>query len=226
LTPERLLSSSGEVSWSADLVVFGAEDADGVPHIWRMTTDGRDLRQVTTGSGEGFSALTPDGQTVTFVRPGSTPPFLTQALRGGEPEPVPASALSSSWRLYSPDGRYILGPGFVGGRRSLRDQDLVVVPAAGGDAIWSRSRDALTYFTWAPKGDAIDLTEMMDGVPSLWRVPLAGGEPRRLTRFATTAELRGIAWSRDGTRLYYTTWQPTSRDVVLITNFRPDGKTP
>jgi hypothetical protein len=51
---------------------------------------------------------------------------------------------------------------------------------------------------------------------------LAGGPARRLTSFTDTS-LSRFAWSSAGRHLYYSRSTTLTRDVVLITNLRPDG---
>jgi Tol biopolymer transport system component len=74
-------------------------------------------------------------------------------------------------------------------------------------------------FAWSPARDAFDVLALRDGVANVWRFPLDGREPSRVTAFTTTSEiLTGFAWSRDGMLAVSRATQ--SSDVVLISNRR------
>lgn len=74
-------------------------------------------------------------------------------------------------------------------------------------------------WSWSPSGDAVDYRQEVNGAVNVWRLPLGGREPRRLTSFAD-AELIDFAWSADGRQLFYVRLKAVSKDVVLITDFR------
>jgi Tol biopolymer transport system component len=221
LTPESLnVSRVPSVSWRGDVVVF--EDRE--KRVWKMTTDGRNLVQVPIMNASTIPiihGLSPDGTTVFFrTKEGDR----MMPVAGGEAVPGPwPSDTSLSDMVYSPDGRYVMAR--PSSRERLMMARKVVLPAAGGPAIWTGGPETSGYSAWAPAGDAIDQVQLADGVGNIWRYPLAGGEPRRLTDF-TEPGLRDFRWSSDGSNLFYSWTRTVSRDVVLITNFLADRKAP
>jgi Tol biopolymer transport system component len=70
--------------------------------------------------------------------------------------------------------------------------------------------------TWAPDGRAIDASDPHDG--NVWRYPIDGTTPRRLTNF-TGGRIRALAWSPDGQRLAVSRGIDRA-DVVLLTNIQ------
>jgi len=57
-----------------------------------------------------------------------------------------------------------------------------------------------------------------NGVSNLWEQPLAGGDPKQLTNFAS-GDIFDFDWSADHKRLLLTRGSLSS-DVVLLRNFR------
>jgi len=215
LTPEGVRVRIGTVfSPTADAVIFDGVE-DGTSYVWRMNSDGSDLRPLTTGMQA--EALTADGQAVRFIRLESDDSISMWrvAVAGGEPERVEPRHRTAR---YSPDERY----------RFTTDRDgqayrVVVEPANGGTVVqsWNLAPAPRPQLAWAPTADAVDVVRETDGIANLWRLPLHGGEPRQLTRFSDPG-LESFVWSDDGLILYYTRSTFVSRDVVLITNFRQD----
>jgi len=216
LTPESFRqANAARVDWASSTVYFDGMRDDGVWHVWRMTTDGRDIRQVTPGDTAMLLALAADGQSLLFVnRLSREQPAWRMPVSGGDPQPVEDLPTPVPFFLgYSPDGRY---------RLRWDSPNWVLEPATGGTEIRRWPARANT-FAWSPTANGIDFMARDDG--NIWRMPLAGGEPRQLTH-VTSPGLQSFAWANDGSTLFYSRSVETTKDVVLLTNFRPDGKTP
>jgi Tol biopolymer transport system component len=71
---------------------------------------------------------------------------------------------------------------------------------------------------WSRDGRAIVYARERDGVGNLWSQPLAGGEPRQLSRFEAD-NIDAFAFSPDGKQVALSRGESSS-DVVLITDFR------
>jgi Tol biopolymer transport system component len=67
--------------------------------------------------------------------------------------------------------------------------------------------------TWSVDGRAIDAVDPRD--QNVWRYPLDGGKPSRITQF-TGGSIRAFAWSWDGQR-FAVSHGSDRADVVLIT---------
>jgi len=205
---------SPQVDWASNTIYFDGIRDDRVRHVWRMTTDGRDLQQVTDGDRASLVALAPDGQSLLFSRaPFGGRGVLRMPVAGGDPEPVEDFPALAMYFGYSPDGRL---------RLRWDSPNWILEPAAGGDEIrrWSGE---VPSFAWPPAGNAVDYMRQIDGVENIWRMPIDGGEPRQLTHF-TTPGLHSFVLSNDGSTFFYTRMVETTSDVVLITNFhRDDG---
>jgi Tol biopolymer transport system component len=71
---------------------------------------------------------------------------------------------------------------------------------------------------WSPDGRGLQFELTRDGSSNLWEQPLAGGEPRQVTKF-TSGRIFDYNWSPDYKRLILTRGSVNS-DVVLLSNFR------
>jgi len=210
-------------------VVF-VSNVDGKLRVWRMDADGSRQTPLTAGPNDFLPVVSGDGRTAFFVR-GDQPsePIYRVPIDGGEPAPVlsmaaagEADTMPPTFLPYflSPDGSLLLGNYWdekegrmrlaivdPGGRRPARRLD---VPVELG----------LTYsFAWAPGGRAITFARFSDGAANIWRQPLDGGAPSRVTNFKGGDSIAVHAWSPDGKMLAMVRVAAT-RDVVVIKDVR------
>jgi Tol biopolymer transport system component len=71
---------------------------------------------------------------------------------------------------------------------------------------------------WAPDGRSLLYVDTPRGVSNVWRLPLAGGPPRQVTRF-DAGQIFAFALTRDGRRLAVARGGIVG-DVVLIRDSR------
>jgi Tol biopolymer transport system component len=210
-------------------VVF-ISDREGGLRVWRMDADGSRQTPLTSGPSDFFPMVSGDGSFVYFT-PISEPDASVRQVPMGGGTPTGAFSPSASDgsdavprsftpHQLSPDGKAILGSYFndaqgrtriaivdPSGRRPARTLD---VPVALG---------LVDSFAWAPDGRAITFPRTSDGVSNIWRQPLEGGSPARVTNFKGGDIIAIHAWSRDGKYLAMVR-TATPRDVVVIRDVR------
>jgi len=205
------------VARNSDLIVFTSLREDKIPHVWKMDTAGGGLSQVTQGTGEEAFGVDPSGRWAYFRRVDTMEVLWRISLAGGEPEKVAEPILD--FVGVSPDGTR-LAYGFFRQEGGIIHSDIAVIPAGGGQPLATLPVPSDVYsFDWSPSGDAIDYVRSIEGEWDIWRQPLAGGEPKRLTDFGSSEQIYDFHWSADGTQLYLARGKDTS-DVVLISDFR------
>jgi Tol biopolymer transport system component len=118
------------------------------------------------------------------------------------------------WSRSSPTGDPFVAPLF----RSTNTK-LALLPIAGGQPLKLFDLPPGVTFRyglrWTPDGKAVAYRDWVNG---LWRQPVDGGSPQRLTGLPKE-KLFAYAWSPDGKQFVFTRGAET-RDVVLIRNFR------
>lgn len=185
-------------------VVFVSTRA-GALNIWRMRTDGTQLKQLTDGTYEDVPSVTPDGRWVIY-RTGSS--VKKVSIDGGDAtELLDKSALcptlSADGRLLAfftsdkPDSRkwhvevYDLG--------SLTPVRRFELPASttpfNGLRVTPDNR-----LRWTPDGSGLAYVSRADGAANVWLQTLAGRAPRQLTYFKD-ANMPSFDWSPDGKHL-------------------------
>jgi Tol biopolymer transport system component/DNA-binding winged helix-turn-helix (wHTH) protein len=181
----------------------------GAFQVWRMQIDGSDPVPLTNGGGKNFPAISPDGKWVLYNTTDDWQLWRV-SIDGGE-----SMRLSDSYALFpsiSPDGKMIACLGrndskavlrilpFEGGR-PLKTFDLAAPSFSGNRIQWTRDGKAVIYGT------------EQDGVTSVFRQPLSGGEPAVVMKFED--ELADFSYSHDGQSLAVARggWQ---HDIVLI----------
>ena len=206
-------------AWAPDGTIVFDSERTGCRHLFRITTDGSGLTQITkeAGSAEQDVSFSPDGGRIAYehyscdverdfgiqvaAADGSNPVALNQ------PFPLHSTAGESD-AAFSPDGKSVA---FV---RSVDDTHgaVWVVPAVGGEARRLTNDDfGAAYPRWSPDGKQILFGgQRAAGVEdhALWVVQAVGGDPHRLfKRDAATWELEG-EWSPDGLQIVIGVYTP------------------
>lgn len=215
---KRELVSTGSVGWPAvspdgrTLTFVGSRgDQTG---IWRANADGSSPALLAPVVGAQSLVFAPDGRSVFFTAPLTGQPSTYRlAIDGGAPQRIDALLFRAG---ISPDGTRLAG---VYRREERSPLELGIVSLSGarlqgfpdvyfatgtGTVQWDRKGEALLYTT----------AERMN----VWRQPLAGGAPQKVTnfsdlvisRFAVSPDGRSIALSRGS----------VTRDAYLVSNFR------
>jgi Tol biopolymer transport system component len=196
------------------VVVFhGGHQATTPPQIFTLSVaDGR-TTQVTRESGALDGVLSPDGRTVFFQRYPPTPArLLSVPVDGGTAVPL-FEASSIFGYAPSPDGTelaVVSTPG-VGLPRTVS-----LMPVGGGTPRTIFTTGATLFgVKWYPSGNAQLLLMDQNRQTNLFRLDLAGGEPRQITHF-TRGNIANPAFSPDGRRLAYYRGASES-NIVLLT---------
>ena len=184
----------------------------GARHELRiMEIDGSGVRTLLEIDPSNYStaALSPDGQWAVVPRDGG----LWRVPLDGD-EPTRLTELPGFLPAVSPDGTRIafyLSRGRIG-----------ILPSTGGEL--ERTLDALAlaanagaFLRWTDDGTALLVNSAPGDRANIWRLPLDGGEARRLTRFGD--EL--LFWfepTPDGQNLLVSTGR-LSRDALLLRNY-------
>ena len=98
---------------------------------------------------------------------------------------------------------------------------LMLVPAAGGDAIRILSFPSMyrsRNIRWSADGKALIYIESRNRVDNLWMQPIDGGPARQLTNFESDRIFR-FDVSRDGGAFSFARGSEDS-DVVMVSDFR------
>ncbi|MGE5358370.1 MAG: protein kinase domain-containing protein [Bacteroidales bacterium] len=210
----RRLTTSAEpdlnaVATSGNRFVVFVSYRDGRWQLWRMEPDGSRQTQLTHGAVDVSPVSSADGRTVYYVR-GDVPgkPLFAVPIEGGEPVPVASltpqeggGGFPPGFSPYalSPDGTRLLGV--------FWDQPLGRTRVAVAWLSENRSAQILNVpapltgysFAWTPDGRAItNIASGADRVPNIWRQPLDGSAPSRLTNYATHDLIVAHDWSHDG----------------------------
>lgn len=218
--PRRLTNDTGGANWSprttpdGRYVVFVSTRA-GRQNIWRMDADGSNPFRLTSGVTDGRPSVSPDGRWVFYTNEEVSPSAIERvSIDGGEVSRVPSSYAVGALAV-SPDGRWLAYAHYDEERGWMTG----VLPASGGEVVrlfgWHGFR-GLTR--WTPDSRALLFIENRHPVANLFRQPLAGGEPARVTSFKED-RVMNFDLSPDGRTLALARGNHYS-DVVLITNFR------
>lgn len=189
-------------------IVFISNRA-GAFQVWRMQIDGSDPVSLTNGGGKNFPAISPDGKWVLYNTTDDWQLWRV-SIDGGEP-----TRLSDSYALFpsiSPDGKMIACLGRNDSKAVLR-----ILSFEDGRTLKTFELAAPTFSSnriqWTRDGKAVIFGTEDDGVTSILRQPLSGGQPTVVMKFED--ELADFSYSQDGQSLAVARggWQ---HDIVLI----------
>ena len=208
LTLNSATNDAPTVTPDGRYIVFISNRA-GAFQVWRMQIDGSDPVALTNGGGKNFPSISPDGKWVLYNTTDDWQLWRV-SIEGGE-----ATRLSDSYALFpsiSPDGKMIACLGRGDSKAVLR-----VLPFEGGRPLKTFDLAAPTFsgnrIQWTPDGKALIYGTEVDGVTSVFKQPLSGGEPVVVMKFED--ELADFSYSHDGQSLAVARggWQ---HDIVLI----------
>jgi Tol biopolymer transport system component len=200
-------------------IVFSSNRTRATRTIWRMDTDGGNLKQLTEGPRDGFPQSSPDGRWVVFQSTSSGPTRARKvSIDGGEPV-----RLIDKWTTnptVSPDGTLV--GCFYREDQPNAPTKVAIIPFAGGDPVKvldiAQSVTGAAGLRWTPDGHALTYIDTINGVSNIWSLPLDGGPPKQVTDFKTD-QIFWFDFSRDGKQLALSRGTQTS-DVILIRDFR------
>jgi Tol biopolymer transport system component len=220
-----------QLTANSDLNVFPTVSLDGrhivfcsnrggdesIFHVWRIDIDGSNPRQLTSGEGEYFPALSADGKWVFYNHLGASdkPVLWKVSTDGGEEKQVTESLAVIA--VASPDGKYIACR-YSDGQPGLKT---AIIPIEGGQPakVFNfppfSSNPQLQPIRWTPDSKALTWLEERGGIWNVWIQPIAGGEAKQATDFKTD-QIFSFAWAKDG-KLVCARGTVTN-DVVLISN--------
>ena len=208
LTLNSATNDAPTVTSDGRYIVFISNRA-GAFQVWRMQIDGSDPVALTNGGGKNFPSISPDGKWVLYNTTDDWQLWRV-SIEGGE-----ATRLSDSYALFpsiSPDGKMIACLGRGDSKAVLR-----VLPFEGGPPLKTFDLAAPTFsgnrIQWTLDGKALIYGTEVDGVTSVFKQPLSGGEPVVVMKFED--ELADFSYSHDGQSLAVARggWQ---HDIVLI----------
>jgi len=187
----------------------------GASEIWRVKSDGGDLRQLTTGGGNSAPHITPDGKWVVYISTREGKNFLSRiSIEGGAETQITDKASSADPRV-SPDGK------FIACRYKQDDKSptqLAIISIAEGKLVKLFDVPRTAYFNqsirWTHDGKAVCYR---DGVNGIWKQDLQGGPPKRLEDLPEE-KLYNFGWSADGKLFAFVRGREIT-DAVLIKNF-------
>jgi Tol biopolymer transport system component/DNA-binding winged helix-turn-helix (wHTH) protein len=163
--------------------------------IYVKLVDGSDALRLTSHPARDSSpAWSPDNRHIAFVRDGTI--FLIAPLGGAERKVADVQAFDIAW---TPDGKsLVVSAGKFGERRILL---LSVDTGQVKELTASPFTEYPVFGDLAPAVSPDGLQLVFVRQSDLYLMPLAGGEPRRLTR--DEGRISGVSWTADGRELVY-----------------------
>jgi eukaryotic-like serine/threonine-protein kinase len=219
LSPEGMEASAPRVARATGRVAFDGRGPDLHSRVFRMEADGSNVAAVTGDSDEGVAAVSPDGEWLLY-RKAADPSVWKVPLAGGPSKRIEIDRAATFNPCYSPRGKTLWVGDLVQGAGRM---EIEFVEMSSADVPTGRRLACPAvceiFLPWklSPSGEAFECLGELDGVYNLWSTPLAGGEPRPVTRFKS-GHVLDFDWSPDGKRLFLWRGDATT-DVVLITNF-------
>jgi Tol biopolymer transport system component len=185
----------------------------GLPSLWRMDTDGGNLKQLTDHEDRG-PRISSDGRWIVFAsfRSGKLA-IWKMPIDGGTA--VQLSDKFADGPDISPDGKLVAA--FYLDEQPGSPWRIMVIPIEGGPIVKTfelpPTVDVRGSVSWTPDGHAVTYIDTR-GTANLWSQPYDGGPPKQLTDFKDVGVWQR-AWSHDGKRLAFVRGTVT-KDVVLI----------
>lgn len=212
ITSAGFLDEKPSATSDGKYIVFQS-NRSGSTEIWRINSDGSDLRQLTFDGKNSVPHSTPDGKAIVYMHAadGANPARLI-SIDGGEARQI-TDAECYNPRV-SPDGNFI-ACGYVDDGKTK----LAILPITGGTPLKLLDIPPTYNFDgsirWTRDGKSVTYRDWMNGI---WSQSVDGGAPKRLAG-VPAEKLYHYEWSPDGKQFAFTRGR-VMRDVVLISDFR------
>ena len=215
LSPPGPAAGTLEVSRDGRTILYRALLEDGRVVLQTADHDGAHAHELRVPNVFNAFVLHPDG---TWFVSMDERGLWHQPIAGGEPTLL-LDQPSTSPAGFSPDGTKLAYFQVVATPDGSVRRDIYVMPAAGGAPLAHLERPpGSEQVKWLPDGEGLAI-RVRDGRGfNLWRLPLDGGKPTKLTDF-DNVPLWAFEISPDGKTLFFTKGVESS-DAVLIENFR------
>ena len=219
---ERIFSSSICPNGGPILLsTFNREDKKTLS-IWRVDSDGRNSKQLTTGKDDEAPVCAADGKSFYYS---DNVAYLVKRgpIDGGSPETVKASAVPNGFMGgalgISADGQWLpevaVSTDSATQATTHRIALLNLLPNAEPAAKFLPARpDVFTNIAFTPDGTSVAYVVGENGVGNIWSQPLDGSPGHMLTNF-TTDPISSFRFSPDGKLLAVSRSHVVS-DVVLL----------
>jgi Tol biopolymer transport system component len=220
--PKPLIASAafdGDARYSPDgaRIAF-ASTRSGQSNIWICSSDGSDLRQMTSLDHGGFTAgspsWSPDGKWIAFDSrsPQSASSIFLQDMSGGKPKRLTGPGPSDIVPSWSRDSHWV----YFSSDRGGGPLQIWKVPAAGGEPVQVTRNGGLESFE---SPDARFLYYTKRGRKSgFWRMPLGSGEETFVPELAAVANRY---WENSPQGIYFVA--PSKAPVLALFHFAGGG---
>ena len=186
-------------AWSPDgkWIVYASDEA-GSRDIWKRPIEGGRSERLTTDdeADEYQPTWSPDGRTVAYASDRDGGSLFLIPADGGDPIQLHYSAgqpIRGDYPLWAPDGKTIVY-NVMG--------DLHGVPFSGGEpSVVVRGTSGTPFAVWGPEGRRLIYWDRTGG--DIHLIELESGEVTPLGLLPSGEEIAGLAWSADGSLLYY-----------------------
>ena len=230
---KQLTSDAGSNTWPVSspdgrYIVFTSNRISRFDdHIFRMNTNGGNVKQLTNGLREWSPRISPDGKWVYYVQVRDKQPFTIckVPIDGGQPVVVataPEGPGGTDIVDVSRDGRVVFEKGQIVGDH--RERTLYLVPQSGGNPIKLLTLPATTgergktWWRFTPDGKSFAFNDTRNGLANIWSIPADGkGKEKPLTNFSPGSFAWRFAWSQDGKQFLMARGNVIN-DGILITN--------
>lgn len=199
-----------------DYLIFASNRA-GTSQLFRIKTDGSDLRQLTAReTASDAPACSQVGKIVLFVSDSSVWSVSTD---GGEPTRLTDYECVAP--SISPDGKYFscIVPSPV----QIENAKLAVVRIEGGAPV--KTFDVIPFgwyyrpARWTADGLALVFAKNVKQIGNLWRQDIAGGPPKQISDFKSEVVFNHV-FTSDGKQILVSRGN-VAVNTVLFRNFRP-----
>ena len=192
-------------------------------NIWRVNTDGSNVKQLTHDRNAYGPKCSPDGKWVYFQNRLENQALERVSIDGGTPEPLPAGQIPNVFTgdvAFSPDGNLLAFSLQHSDTQKLQIAilDTHEVLAKTPRLFLDMAPNANFYLEFTPDSKAIVYEIAGDGVENLYQQSIEGGPARPITHFQNDT-IRHFEFSPDGKTLAVLQRHSDS-DVVLLRDTR------
>jgi eukaryotic-like serine/threonine-protein kinase len=196
---------------------IGSHAGTKVQNIWRVDSNGGNLKQISEGKSDIYPACSPDGRWVYFLDASNNVHLMRVPVDGGKPEVL--SQTPAFGFDISPDGKLAAFPTFISPGAPREILALVPVDSPRDTKYVQPQQPPQGKVRFTADGKALAYPIRDKDADNLWLQPLDGSAGKQISNFKSE-RIQEFHWSADGKQIGLIRGH-TDSDVVLIRDSQP-----
>jgi Tol biopolymer transport system component/DNA-binding winged helix-turn-helix (wHTH) protein len=181
----------------------------GDRQVWRIDFDGRNLTQLTRGTGAGEAKLLADGQTLIYSNYSNAAWTLIKQTANGDTVQI-TDADTQDWDI-SPDEKYLA---YFAIDQQTKKMRLFIRELQNGAMLKTFDVESVNLLHWTPDNQSVTYTRFKEDLTEIVVQPIDGGAERVISTLRGE-HIKNFDWSPDGRRIALVRYKNQAEAILI-----------